>query len=493
MMPKLIFHSFIALMLVVSCECKDMHIRRMPEEKDIAFKGEVKKPKKSVCRKGESRAIQVHSTSSDEEAKDTQFKILSATLADGSPADLDYTSLKLGDNTLSYTPKGPGTHALTIKVAVEGEEENAQTIHYTLEAPAANWQVEGRADATGNLTLQIEDVPEELQGGQWRITNTTWSRGLEGNMNTPTSLQYGTNSFSLTLDQAVRSEPWVRLDIEGPDAITKTCQIDLMALCMMQLSDTLSDEKQSLIAAVNATDRFGKKAWEHYFGEVDEEPALPDNINEVLNSDCPFCSGRKIRETHLLVMIPTKVSGKLLTPSQMIQLAQKPQKGTSIAPKAKKNMKTVRREDRIGLANALRDSEEDITTRCLRDLARKGPSHTQPYWILMTRDTVAFSGKKIADLQNDYPEYDLPTVLEASTVILTHYVSTEKWLYERTHTYCKETVNNNDRSFFIGKSNRHNKLIIDNKMRTAIKMEGGDAPSENIPYASRGQGLLRRL
>jgi hypothetical protein len=259
----------------------------------------------------------------------------------------------------------------------------------------------------------------------------------------------------------------------------------------MQLRGTLSDEEQSLVAAVNATDRFGKKAWEHYFGEVDEEPALPDNINEILDSDCPFGLGKKIKETHLLVMIPTTVGGELFTPSQMIQLAQNPQKGMGLAPKTKKNRKTVRRGDRIGLANALHDSEEDITARCLRDLARKGPSHAQPYWILMTRDVVNTTGN--TNPKDLHPEYDLPTVLEASTVILTHYVSTAQWLYERVHTYCQKTTVDKDRSFFTGKSNRHNRLIIDNKMRTAIKIEGGDAPSENIPHALRGQGLLRRL
>ena len=247
-MPKLIFCSLVALLLVVSCECKDMHVRRMPDEKDIAFKGEAKTAKKTVStyRKGQSRDIQVHLTSNDEEAKDAQFKILSATLADGSPADVDYDSLKLGYNTLSYTPKGPGTHEITLRVAVEGEG-NVQIIPCTLEAPAAEWRVSGTADATGNLTIQIADVPEELQGEPWRITNTTWSEGLEGNMNTPTILQYGDNSFSLTLDQAVLSEPYVRLNIEGPDAITKTCQIDLIALCMMQLHSDMSNAEQLLV------------------------------------------------------------------------------------------------------------------------------------------------------------------------------------------------------------------------------------------------------
>ena len=244
-----------------------MHIRRMPDEKDIVFEGEAKTAKKTVStyRKGQSRDIQVHLTSNDEEAKDAQFKILSATLADGSPADVDYDTLKLGYNTLSYTPKGPGTHEITLRVAVEGEEENAQNIHYTLEAPAANWKVRGTANATGNLTIHIEDVPEELQGEPWRITSTTFSEGLEGRIeNMPTRLQYGTNSFSLTLEQAVRSDPYVRLNIEGPDAITKTCQIDLIALCMMQLHSDMSDAEQLLVTRLERVNEYVQETNDAY-------------------------------------------------------------------------------------------------------------------------------------------------------------------------------------------------------------------------------------
>ena len=256
-MLQLIFHSLIALMLVVSCECKDMHIRRMPEEKDIAFKGEVKKPQKTVYRKGESREIQVHLTSSDEEAQDAQFKILSATLADGSPADLDYTSLKLGKNTLHYTPQKPGTHELTLKVAVEGEEESAQILHYTLEAPAANWQVRGTANDTGNLTLQIVDVPEELQGESWRITNTTWSRGLQGTIADTSTLKSGDNNLQVALlTPMALEEPHVSFTIQGPDSETRTCQIDLKNLSAETLKKQLGEEEtreiQDLMSRANS-------------------------------------------------------------------------------------------------------------------------------------------------------------------------------------------------------------------------------------------------
>ena len=269
---KIHLYLLLALMLVVSCECKDMHVRRMPEEKDIVFEGEANTAKKSVYRKGQSRDIQVHLTSSDEEAKDAQFKILSATLADGSPADLDYTSLKLGDNTLSYTPKGPGTHALTIKVAVEGEEENAQTIHYTLEAPAANWQVRGTADHEGNLTLQIADVPEELQGEPWRITNTTWSRGLRGTMADTSTLNCGDNNLQVALTHiALEEPPTLNIAVEN-DGEEKLMSIDLRALCIARLEETLSEAQIQTLHEHNAAVKAQASTYqESYTGTARED------------------------------------------------------------------------------------------------------------------------------------------------------------------------------------------------------------------------------
>ena len=71
-MPKLIFCSLLALLLVVSCECKDMHVRRMPDEKDIVFEGKAKadpSKKTKTYVPNEQREIQVYLTSSDEEAQ----------------------------------------------------------------------------------------------------------------------------------------------------------------------------------------------------------------------------------------------------------------------------------------------------------------------------------------------------------------------------------------------------------------------------------------
>jgi hypothetical protein len=234
----------------------------MPDEKDIAFKGEVKTAKETVYRKGESRAIQVHLTSNDEEAKDAQFKILSATLADGSPADLDYTSLELGYNTLSYTPKGPGTHEITLRVAVEGEG-NVQDIHCPIEAPLANWKVEGRANSEGNITLTIEGAPDEWRSEPWQITNSQLSEGLEGRIE-PTELHYGENQFRIILTKAVLAEPHVCFTVQGPDSETRTCQIYLTRLCIEQLSGTLRGEEQSLVERLENVNEYVQRTNDAY-------------------------------------------------------------------------------------------------------------------------------------------------------------------------------------------------------------------------------------
>ena len=82
-------HIIFPLLLAAACSCNGMHWRKLPEEKDITFEGTAKKPQKTAYRPGQARDIQLDLSSSDAEAK---FKILSAKLADGSNADIDYDS-----------------------------------------------------------------------------------------------------------------------------------------------------------------------------------------------------------------------------------------------------------------------------------------------------------------------------------------------------------------------------------------------------------------
>ena len=240
-MPRCTTHVVLSLLLASLCSCNDMRWRKLPEEKYITFEGTAKKPQKAAYRPGQAIDIQLDLTSKEEEAQEAKFKILSATLADGSPVDLNYTHLKVGENKLHYTPQEPGTHKITLKVAVEGEEKSAKTIPCTIEAPAAEWQVRGRADSEGHVIITIEDAPEAWHSEPWRITNTTFSEGLVGRIAPmPTRLNHGENALNVSLDQAVLEEPRVLFTIQGPDDSQRDYPVDLTALCVAQLRSDMS-------------------------------------------------------------------------------------------------------------------------------------------------------------------------------------------------------------------------------------------------------------
>jgi hypothetical protein len=171
---------------------------------------------------------------------------------------------------------------------------------------------------------------------------------------------------------------------------------------------------------------FGAEEWRHYYGEVGEEPALPDDIEATLDAPCPFwCQERKkVRDTHLLVLIPATVDGALFTLSLLEDLIQHPKNG--------------------GYETEYEYYDEDTKAQ----FGNNSPCRS--YWLLMTRDvlpesrskTYAAQQKLIADHARDTGlPYELPKVLEAATAILTHHVRNGERLYSDspwTYTRCQE-------------------------------------------------------
>lgn len=243
-MKKYCFYIVLALNLVVSCQCKDMRLRQLPEERVITFKGTLEVPKEvRYLGKNTSIPIKLRLTSEDEAAKNLQFQLVSWKVANGKKGILHVSSLQLGDNILSYTPKEPGTHELTIKVAIEGEEDSVQTFQCTIEATQADWKVEGAVDATGELTIQIADVPAALRGERWHITETAWSKGLQGNIvHDPPGLTHGDNNLQVALHHIdLEAAPALHLTIKGPDEQEVPLIIDLTEACIAQLMADLAN------------------------------------------------------------------------------------------------------------------------------------------------------------------------------------------------------------------------------------------------------------
>ena len=169
---------------------------------------------------------------------------------------------------------------------------------------------------------------------------------------------------------------------------------------------------------------FGAAAWKMYWGDVGVEKPLPPNIEEILNSPCPFWPGKKIRETHVLVYKPETVNGQPLSLAFLGELVQKPLQGNAT-------------------------KYEGLSTGTYPPNTPSGNS----YWFLMTRDVIPESrGKSYADQQKLVATrsqktkiaYEAPNVLDASLAIFSENVRSGTHLYGRepwTFTRCQEKYN----------------------------------------------------
>lgn len=163
---------------------------------------------------------------------------------------------------------------------------------------------------------------------------------------------------------------------------------------------------------------YGKQVWANYFGEIGEEPPLPTNLIQLLNSPCPIWANKQTCQTHLLVLIPATINGKPFTLKLLRELIKKPN---------------------VGLKTTYRSF-------CLGEYQDQPVS--QSYWILMTRKILeGSSGKEyeaqIAQIQGLTQKtgtlYGPPRIIEAATCILIHHVATGQRFYrDSMWTRCEE-------------------------------------------------------
>ena len=171
---------------------------------------------------------------------------------------------------------------------------------------------------------------------------------------------------------------------------------------------------------------FGAEEWSRYFGEVGAPPPLPGHIVDMLNSACPFWTGKVVKDTHLLVLVPATVDGKPFSLNLLGELVKHPKGG--------------------GCSTGYSFYDGDVQ-KVLGD-----QSPTGSYWVLMTRDVLEGSRNRKYAAQEalvakragetELP-YVLPSALEAATVILAHYISSGERLYldnPYTLTRCRDLV-----------------------------------------------------
>ena len=276
--------------------------------------------------------------------------------------------------------------------------------------------------------------------------------------------------------------------LQGQDAWSSRSRIHVLATPTAPYSTCVYVGKVGLLGGAPASPgqgerqepytKFGKEEWEKYFGEVGEEPALPADMEATLDAPCPFWPERKVRDTHLLVLIPAKVDGKLFVLNKLNELVGNPQNGGHTAK-----------------------CEGDILLEPYnKQVGNEAPASS--YWLLLTRDVLPESSEKTYAAQKEIVaghasrtglNYELPKALEAATAILAHYVRTGERLYisnrnknskSWTYTRCQELVDF-DHTVVVGRFN-----VVRDKSTLYIK--GSVVVTENKSPAD-GVAACRRL
>ena len=259
-----------------------------------------------------------------------------------------------------------------------------------------------------------------------------------------------------------------------PSVATSTVRVALPTHHLAVGTDTVSGREQASSTESEETDKkpaarltsvFGVREWARYFGEVGVAPPLPSDIGRILDDPCPFWKGKQVRDTHLLVLIPTTVDDRPFSLNLLGELIQHPQGG--------------------GYSTEYDHYDSDVQEQF------GAQSPVRSYWVLMTRDVLEGSrGETYASQQSLVAAYvrrtklpyELPGALEAATAILSHYVRSGERLYTDvpwTWTWCRELVawGSDDYSAVVGSFSSGGLLVC----------------SRNHDYDGSGVASLRRF
>lgn len=192
--------------------------------------------------------------------------------------------------------------------------------------------------------------------------------------------------------------------------------ISVSNVCREYSQLTRSETLQKVFARNFA---FGAKAWETYFGTVDEEPPLPSNLHQLLAEPCPIFVGKRLREAFILTLLPTVVNGQPLTLMTFKALVEKSKQGAPI--------------------DFYEFEYSDLFTTCA----------ARAQWVFLSRQHFPESLDTSFHIQQEMVKkwretqkipYALPTVLQATVSIISHCVRSRKRLYESDYVNCQERV-----------------------------------------------------
>lgn len=208
-----------------------------------------------------------------------------------------------------------------------------------------------------------------------------------------------------------------RLEIDSTKKMLQACLLEIEAeerkIALSHLLGRPEVTSSSSSVPFVPSMAFGKAMWELYFGNVGVEPALPDDIEDILEGPCPIWPGKKMGETHLLTLIPASVDGRPFNLNLLEKLTK--------APKGERYK-----------------AEYSSFMNVIEQYGDRSPSHS--YWVLYIRDVLPETrGKHYKEQKRELAEQvrhykrlrgEVPGILEATTSILTHYVRVGERLFK---------------------------------------------------------------
>ena len=212
------------------------------------------------------------------------------------------------------------------------------------------------------------------------------------------------------------------------EALGKVAQAspDMFSACLPSLR-AAAEEGEDKAVRLLALRTLGEVERRHYFGEVGPIPALPSDMDTILDSACPFWPDKQVKDTHLLVLIPATVDGAPFTLNLLGELIQRPKNGGHETRYEYYNDEV---REQFGAVSPVRS-----------------------YWLLLTRDILEGSRGKSYSAQRALvarhakrtgQPYAIPSALEAATAILMNHVGTGERIFGDnpwTYTRCQEVMN----------------------------------------------------
>ena len=220
----------------------------------------------------------------------------------------------------------------------------------------------------------------------------------------------------------VLSEDEVAIDSSSADALA-TAHPELASLSRVRADLGQQHRPGSLLPS----QAFGPEAWREHLGVqgVGNVPSLPSDIDQILDRSCTFWPGKKVRDTHVLVLVPSEVDGVPYTLDKLGELIQ---------PHFPYN----------GEGYGYYDSDTKTQLGSV--------SPPAPCWVLLTRDVIPGTRGRgyesqqnllVAHASRTGLDYCLPSTLEASTAILAHYARSSERLFSDapwTYTRCQDLM-----------------------------------------------------